>query len=173
MKKYWLYDTNGWYVGTSVEAEERPADGFEFEPPQTPPGQWPRFNGVGWVVERDYRTETLDEAKQRVLAYLNNAVYIPTGNYPEVEVQTFDLQYQEAKRYVEDGVESELLSILAEAQGRSVDDLAQSIITKHEADIKANIEFVGKVQTLRHRVKKAAKKSHLPTEQQIIDFLKA
>lgn len=96
------------------------------------------------------------------------------AGYSPVEQRTFTLQYEEALRVKEDASsEAPMLSAIAQAEGQSVENLAETIIEKHLAAKQAEIDFVVCCNVWRRNVKRWREEKDVGALEEAVAFYQA
>ena len=114
---------------------------------------------------------SLDEYKLKVKRRLNNYLAEMADNYELFEKETFDLQYAGA-RFIQNGVEGEAAEFVKQlyeisADGRTLEEFAQSIVDKHDE----REQYVRYLVLERHRLHNIVEKA--TTHDEIIRLLKS
>lgn len=107
------------------------------------------------LVEYHGKTvETFNALVNSTRSYLDALGRKLSSKYTDAEQKTWELQASEAQKVIE-GHASQLISMLAEDDDKSAEDLALIILEKREAQIKETAEFLILSNQIRGRVQEA------------------
>lgn len=165
---YYLYDSNGYATGKTVDAETKPDNGFEFSPGEARKGYSVWFDGAGWVYVPDFQSKDIsfDMAAQMATDTLSNIRYIDDNaqHYSQAEIDTFDAQYQEALVIQADAKADAgpYLKAIAAATGESVTSIAAKVVEKRTATDASKATFAAQLQVLRNKITEAKTAADLP-----------
>lgn len=147
---YFGYDEQGFFT-EPVEAEEQPENTCKWDPRPIPQGKVALHVEGSWHHVPNYEIpENLERYVSEIKRKLKNLSF-PT-KYSPLERATFDIQIQEATKFLDSGIESAILTKIATARGEDEQTVALKIRAKHDAEVNQKITYLCEIQGINELV---------------------
>lgn len=169
LKTFFAFNEQGFFTEV-VEAEEQPENTCRWDPRPIPAGHKALHMNGGWKHVPDYEVpENLEKYTWEVKRKLKNLSF-PT-KYSPLERATFDIQIQEATKFLDSGIESAILTKIATARGEDEQTVALKIRAKHDAEVNQKITYLCEIQGINELVSVAESYDDWKAIDQMIDNL--